>query len=167
MHTYHEKLSEATATYIGNLINRAEDGKRGDPQKGGDPQHKRDPQAQRGEEAQPEGHPHQTEGTQGILEEDLQQEEETQQEGHPQQSEETQTGEDHQVQQEGTNGGTGTEDSLKAKAPFWVYRECKKLGSKKKTEKEETKKTIFIPTKIEGLIERSRKLTKKSLGIPP
>ena len=29
--------------------------------------------------------------------------------------------------------------------PYWVYKECKKIGVKKSIRKEENKKTIFIP----------------------
>ena len=47
--------------------------------------------------------------------------------------------------EEAGNTGTGTDDTLKARVPSWVYNECKKIGAKKNEGKDETRKTIFIP----------------------
>ena len=57
----------------------------------------------------------------------------------PQQEGESQLGEEPQAQQdsdpktqEETKGGTSMEDTLKARVPHWVYKECKKLGVKRR-----------------------------------
>ena len=63
--------------------------------------------------------------------------------------------------QEGTNGETNTEDTLKARVPHWIYKECKKIGVKKTIGKEETRKPSSFPTRIERLTEPRRKPKKK------
>ena len=57
----------------------------------------------------------------------------------PKQEGDAQCWEDSQVQQdndqqtqEETNGETSTEDTLKARVPHWVYKECKKIGVTKR-----------------------------------
>ena len=57
---------------------------------------------------------------------------------------------------------TGTEDTLKARVPEWVYKECKKIGAKKKEGKAETKTPSSSPTKTRRLNKTSGRSKKKS-----
>ena len=68
---------------------------------------------------------------------------------------------------EETNGGTNTEDTLKGRTSYWVYKECKKLGVKNRLGKRKARKSFSFPTRRERLTEPNRKPTKKSLGTPP
>ena len=65
------------------------------------------------------------------------------------------------------NAGTGTEDTLKARVPSWVYNECKKIGAKKNEGKEETRKTIFIPHEERAAQQRGHATQEEVIGGHP
>ena len=65
------------------------------------------------------------------------------------------------------NAETGTEDTLKARVPEWVYKECKKIGAKKKEGKEETRKTIFIPHEERAAQQNDQEAQEEVIGDTP
>ena len=69
--------------------------------------------------------------------------------------------------QKETNGGTNTEDTLRERAPYWMHKECKKLGLKKKTVKEETKKAIFIPHEDREAYRAEQEAEEEVIGDTP
>jgi hypothetical protein len=94
--------------------------------------------------------------------------EDPQQGGDPQHQRDTQmTQEIEHEKEEVINAGTGTEDTLKARVPSWVYNECKKIGATKNEGKEETRKTIFIPHEERAAQQRDQEVQEEVMGTPP
>ena len=62
---------------------------------------------------------------------------------------------------------TGTEDTLKARVPEWVYKECKKIGGKQTDKKEETRKTIFVPHEDRAAQQMEQEVHEEAVGDTP
>jgi len=94
--------------------------------------------------------------------------EDTQLGGGPQQRGDPQAQQENEHKsEEAIHVETGTEDTLKARVPAWVYKGCKKIGATKTEGKEETRKTIFIPHEDRAVHQNDREVQEEVIGGTP